>query len=48
VADVGPIALEADELLWREVIGDGLEEPIRHARTGHGANLMPEGSVGAC
>ena len=40
VADPGPAALGADGLLGREVMGDGVEELLRHVGAGHGGSLL--------
>ena len=45
VADPGPPALRADGLLRRQVVGDGVEELVRHVGGGHGGSLLRFGGL---
>jgi hypothetical protein len=42
VPDPGPTALGPDGLLGRQVMGDGIEELVRHMGAGHGDNPLIE------
>ena len=45
VSDTGPTALGTAGLLGREMMGDRLEELVRHMGGGHGGSLLDGGSL---